>query len=339
MNITIKDVAKLAGVSPSTVSRTCRDHPSISEETKIKVRNAMNQLGYEPSAAATAVANHKTRTIGVVFPASEKEAYENSFYLEAIRGISRFANQKNYTVSIITGSTESELMKSIHHAKVDGFIFLYSNLDDHIINYMYEEGHLFVLIGKATKQANDTIYVDNDNVQAGKEVCEYLIGLGHQRISYIGTESRKVFSSDRKAGYLLALSEHDIPYQENYCLEFDKLPNDEEPNIQDLLKQSDHPTAFIVCDDMIAMALLRNIRHANLSVPQDISVIGFNNSIISRLTSPTLTSIDINSHQLGIEAASQIINHIERPDLFATKIIVPYFLVERDSCAAIKTAE
>ena len=130
------------------------------------------------------------------------------------------SNKKQYTLLVITGETDEELIRSIKASEADGFIFLYSNIDDLIINYMYEQKLLFVLIGKATKMINDTIYVDNDNVQAAKEACEYLISLGHNKIAYIGTDNYKVFSSDRKAGYLLALSEHNIEYNPNYCLEF-----------------------------------------------------------------------------------------------------------------------
>ena len=96
MAVTIKDVAALAGVSPSTVSRTCKDNPAISAETKEKVRRAMAVLGYEPNFQASNLASHtsNSRTIGIILPVSVKEAYENSFYLEAIRGISQFCNQR-----------------------------------------------------------------------------------------------------------------------------------------------------------------------------------------------------------------------------------------------------
>ena len=94
MNVTIKEVAKLAGVSPSTVSRTCSDHPSISAQTKEKVRKAMQQLGYEPNNSNLSVQN--TKTIGIILPASQSDTYEHSFYLETMRGISLFCNQKHY---------------------------------------------------------------------------------------------------------------------------------------------------------------------------------------------------------------------------------------------------
>ena len=90
MPVTIKDVAALAGVSPSTVSRTCKDHPSISKQTKDKVRSAMEKLGYEPNFQASSLATQNSRTIGIILPPSEKEAYQNSFYLEVSRGISQY---------------------------------------------------------------------------------------------------------------------------------------------------------------------------------------------------------------------------------------------------------
>ena len=101
------------------------------------------------------------------------------------------------------------------------------------------------------------------------------------------------------------------------------------------MQQPDRPTAVVVSDDIIAFTLKQVCYELGLRVPEDLSIIGFNNSIVAKMSAPPLTSIDVNSFQLGIEAASQIINHIENPNLMATKIIVPHQLMERDSCAQI----
>lgn len=330
MSVTINDVAKLAKVSPSTVSRTCRNHPSISEETKQRVREAMDALGYQKEGSLTT----ETHTIGVVFPISDqKEAYDNPFYLEVIRGIGQYCNHRRYTLTIITGADEHELIKSIHTAKADGFIFLYSKIEDTIMDYMYEEKLLFVLIGKATRMINDTIYVDNDNIQAAKEACEYLIQKGHRHIGYIGTDENRVFSNDRKSGYLFALTEHHLPYREEDCLRFSLNMEKNRVQLQALFEKEDHPSAFVVCDDIYAFMLEKELHRMGLRIPEDISLIGFNNSVFSRMMHPQLTCIDINAHQLGMEAASQLIKHIEHPNLYAAKIIVPYQLIERESCA------
>lgn len=341
MAVTIKDVAQLAGVSPSTVSRTCKDNPSISEETKERVRRAMIELGYEPNFQASNLASQNSRAIGIILPPSPKETFENAFFLEAIRGISSFCNEKQYINTVITGNTEEELLSVIksmtRSGQVDGFIVLYSKADDPVINYLYNEGYLYVLIGKANQNANQTIYVDNDNLLAGKDATEHLIQLGHKKIAYLGGDNSTIFSADRRAGYQLALTQHQIPIVPEYCIELPFKAKDQIEVMTNLLKLKDKPTAVVVCDDILALTLENICRELELTLPEDLSIVSFNNSLVARLTTPKLSSVDINSFQLGIEAASQMINHIENPNLVATKIIVPHYLVERESCVAINS--
>lgn len=339
MAITIKDVANLAGVSPSTVSRTCNNSPSISKETKEKVRKAMAQLGYEANISSNNPNNHITQIIGIILPPSARETFENSFYLEVIRGISQFCNQHQYISTIITGQDTDEILDAIRtmikNDMMSGFIVLYSKHDDPVVDYLYNEGLMYVLVGKAYKYANQTVYVDNDNILAGKEATDYLFNLGHKKIAYLGSDSSLLFSADRKNGYILSLNEHQVQFREEYCLE---LPNvsDSLDAINKLLQIKDRPTAILVSDDIFAVALKYICAEMGLLIPERLSIISFNNSLFARLISPPLTSIDINSFQLGIEAASQMINHLENPNLMATKIIVPHYLIERNSCCNIK---
>ena len=344
MAVTIKDVAALAGVSPSTVSRTCKNNPSISEETKERVRKAMAELGYEPNFQASNLASQNSRTIGIILPASAKEVYENSFYLEAIQGISHYCNGRQYMTTIVTGQDEAEILNAVRSmsrsGKVDGFIILYSKKEDPVIDYLFNEGLLYILIGKATQYTNQTIYIDNDNLLAGREATEYLYQLGHRRIAYLGSDSSLMFSADRKAGYQLALASHQLPVRPEYCVEVKNVSAKfcvfcEFCGRTAHLMQKARPTAILVSDDILAVSLERVCLENHLAIPEDLSIISFNNSLFARLTSPQLTSIDIGAGQLGSEAASQIINHIENPNLLATKIIVPHHLIERDSCCKI----
>lgn len=339
MAVTIRDVAALAGVAPSTVSRTCKDHRSISEETKAKVRRAMDQLGYEYIAPTDARHYQNSKTIGIILPPSSRQAYENPFYLEAIRGIGQFCNGHKYTSTVITGQSNEEILDAIQttvsESYVDGFIVLYSKEDDKIVDYLYSEGFTYVLIGKAKQFTNETIYIDNDNIMAGKQATEYLISLGHQKIAYLGSESIMIFSSDRKAGYHMALMQNDLPIEKSYCIEVDNVFMDECKPLWELLRSENRPTAMVVSDDILAVSLERVCNQCGISIPEDLSIISFNDSLFAKLTSPQLTSIDVNSFQLGIEAASQLINHIENPNLLATKIIVPHRIIERDSCKKI----
>lgn len=335
MSVTLKDVAALAGVSPSTVSRVCKDNPSISRETKEKVRKAMEQLGYEPS-GQLAGQDAVSRTIGIILPPSPKESFENAFHLEVIRGISQFCNQHGYINTVITGQDENEILLALTNisksGQVDGYIVTYSKQNDPIIDYLYSEGLLYVVIGKAHRFANQTVYIDNDNVLAGQEATEYLIAKGHTNIAYLGSDSNLIYSADRKAGYRLALLNSGITVEPDHIVELPLIPEENSTAVQELLSKEDRPTAILVSDDLFAVALERTCIEMGIVLPKDLSIISFNNSLFARLTSPQLTSIDINSIQLGIEAASQVINHIENPNLLATKIIVPHRLIERNSC-------
>ena len=204
MAVTIKDVAALAGVSPSTVSRVCNDHSAISRETKEKVRRAMAELNYEPSPGPGAPSGQRVRLIGLVLPPSSRTAYENPFYLETLRGISQFCNGREYISTLVTGQDDKEILRAIQILVKDerfgGFILLYSRVNDPIIDYLYENGILYVLIGKAKQFANQTIYIDNDNLLAGREATDYLWDLGHRKIAYLGCGSGFLFSADRKSG-------------------------------------------------------------------------------------------------------------------------------------------
>lgn len=220
MAVTIKDVAALAGVSPSTVSRTCKNNPSISEETKERVRKAMAELGYEPNFQASNLAAQISRSIGIILPPSPKETYENSFYLEAIRGISHYCNAHQYISTIVTGQNEEEILTAVRSmsrsGKVDGFIVLYSRVNDPVIDFLFSEGLLYILIGKPAQYTNHTIYIDNDNLLAGQEATEYLYALGHRKIAYLGVDNSLVFSADRKTGYMAALLNHGLTVQPEY---------------------------------------------------------------------------------------------------------------------------
>ena len=338
MAVTIKDVAKLAGVSPSTVSRVCNGNPAISRETRERVHQAMAELGYELNPQVEASSSQTIKMIGIILPPSEREAYENTFYLKAIRGISRCCNQQQVASTVITGRDYEEILQSVQtlhrSGRADGFIMLYSRKNDVVVDYLCEHGLLYVIVGKANELTSQTICIDNDNLLAGREAADYLYDLGHRRIGYLGSKNDFLYASDRKSGYQLALLQHNLPLRPDYCVEMEGVVGDSDA-LQAVLSLPDRPTAFVVSDDLFALALERVCVRMGLSIPGDISIIAFNNSLYAQLTSPQLTAVDINSFQLGHEAAAQLISHADNPNLSATKIIVPHRIVPRDSCREI----
>ncbi|MGM9589327.1 MAG: LacI family DNA-binding transcriptional regulator [Faecousia sp.] len=338
MAVTIKDVAALAGVSTSTVSRVCNNNPAISRETQERVRKAMAELGYEGSSPADVPAPQPIKMVGIVLPPSDRDAYENNFFLKAIRGISQVCNQRQVATTIVTGSDHEELLhcvKTLHlSGRIDGFILLYSRRKDVVIDYLCEHGILFVMVGKPYDTAGATPCIDNDNLLAGRDAADYLYSLGHRKIAYLGKGKKHLYASDRQAGWQLSLLMHGLTVPAEYCMEMDHVYSDDTP-LQELLSREDRPTAFVVSDDLMALCLERVCAKKGLSIPGDISVIAFNNSLYSQLASPQLTSVDINAYQLGQEAAAQIISYLENPNLRTTRIIVPHRIVERASCAPL----
>ena len=146
-----------------TVSRTCKNNPSISEETKERVRKAMIELGYEPNFQASNLASQNSRTIGIILPASAKEVYENLFYLEAVQGISHYCNGRQYMTTIVTGQDEAEILDAVRSmsrsGKVDGFIVLYSKKEDPVIDYLFNEASFIYSYRKSnTVHQSDDLY-------------------------------------------------------------------------------------------------------------------------------------------------------------------------------------
>ena len=300
MAVTIKDVAAAAGVSPSTVSRTCKDSPSISRDTKERVRRIMAQLGYEPNFEAEPVEAF-SKTIGIILPSSQRDVYENAFHLEIIRGIGQFCNQRRYVNTVITGQDDAEVLDAIQsmvaNAQADGFILLYSKKDCPVAAYLRSEGLLHVIVGKAAQSANQTIYIDNDNALAGEEAADYLYEMGHRRIAYFGVSNAMLFSAERKRGYQMSLLKHGITPREEDCVEIDTLNDAYEETLKALLTAPDRPTAMLVSDDILAVVLEQFCGKLGLHVPKDLSIVSFNNSLFSRITSPQLTTVDVNPYR------------------------------------------
>ena len=339
MAVTIKDVAALAGVSTSTVSRVCNNNPAISRETAERVRRAMAEVGYEPNSSAEPAAPQPIKMIGIVLPPSDPDAFENNFFLKAVRGISQVCNQCQAASTIITGQDYAELLhsvKTLHlSGRIDGFILLYSRKNDVIADYLCDQAIPYVIVGKPQDTSGATLCIDNDNLTAGRDAADYLYNLGHRRIGFLGKGRNHLYAADRQAGWQLSLLLHGLIPRSEDCIEMEHVHSDDSP-LRELLCREDRPTAFVVSDDLLGLVLERACAATGLSIPEDISIIAFNNSLYSHLASPQLTTVAINAYQLGQEAATQIIGYLDNPNIRTTRIIVPHRIVERSSCARIQ---
>lgn len=347
MPVTIKDVAARANVSPSTVSRTIRGTATISKKTQEKVRKAMEELGYEPlsSQDEKKEGNPPLSILGIVMPPAYQYSYDNPFYLEVIRGITQHSIGRNCLCVTIAGMSDEEVIRAIKDVQKQpfpsAFIVLFARKPDPIVDYLYDEGVEYVQIGQPSKHLSETVCIDNDNLQAGYDATAHLHHLGHDKIAIFGSPSSEIFSASRRRGYRLYLSEHGLALPEEYEIEMAQGDEEGQKKLAELidLGNPNRPTAILVTDDIYAVIVRQLCAEKGIQIPQDLSIICFNNSLFSQLTYPEITTVDINSFQLGVEAASQAINHLENPGLMASRTIVPYQLVIRNSCMNLKTHE
>ena len=327
---TIKDVAKRAGVSPSTVSRTLKDNPAISEETKVKVRAAMDELGYVPNSAAQMLATGLTHSLGVVLPPlTDREKISQPFYMEILTAINEEASCNSQVVSIATGATLEELVKQVelmHRQKrADGFIILYSEKKDPVKDYLLKEKVPFVVVGAAVDNNNKVTYIDNDNKELGQEAVNYLRTKGHQKVGFVTDDLFGQVGQERYQGYIEATNKFNLEtYPE---LVFSS-------RVIDSLKeslQSYQLTALIVKDDLIALRFIHWLNNQGIRIPEDYAIISFNNSTFAEIMHPFLTTYDINIKELGKESVRRLLDLLKNPQTKAQKITIPFKLIERES--------
>lgn len=343
MTVTIKDVAKLAGVSPSTVSRVIANSSRISEKTKVTVRDAMKELGYHPNMIARSLASQSTQTIGLVAPSSADLIFQNPFFPTVLRGISEGAHEKQYSLHMTTGQTEKEIyedvVKMVQGRRVDGVILLYSKVEDRVLSYLMERKFPFVVIGKPFKEVEKVTHVDNDNFRAAKDVTSHLVKLGHERIAFVGGNLNFVVTIDRVLGYEKALRDEGITMRNEYVIHEEFLREGGREAVKELLALEEPPTALVVSDDLMALGVLNTLNEIGIRVPEDISVVSFNNVMLAEMSRPPLTSVDINILELGFESAKNLIQMIENPKEPVKRVIIPYELVKRQSCGVYLNGE
>ena len=323
MTVTIKDVAKLAGVNASTVSRAIHDSKAISDKTKEKVKKAMLELGYSRNAAAQTLASGKAGAIGVVFPPIENKS-EQPFFMKILTAINEAARQNNITVSIASGHSNDELLSQVkvmyQEKRVDGFIVLYAGEEDDVRSYLITDKIPFVIVGSTIERANEITAVDNNNQLMGSEAANYLASLGHQQLAFISnTDSGEVFH-ERYQGFVLKTQSLGLK---------DRLVKSK--NKLDIGRA----TGLVVLDDILAIKVIQGLSEQGISVPADVSVISFNNSVFASLIHPYLTTFDINIRQLGHRSVQKLVHLLAYPDDFKEKVTVPFELKVRESTKAV----
>lgn len=335
MTSTIKDVAAKAGVSPSTVSRVVTNHPRISEKTKRKVRLVMEELGYHPNVLARSLAKKSPESIGILIPSSTAEFFMNPFFPEVLRGISDMARTAGFDLLLSTSDSGKEdvssLRRMIHGKRIDGVILLSSRMHDPLLEVVQESPFPVTLIGRP-EQDESICWVNNDNIKACYEATEYVIKQGHERVGFIGGDPELLVTKDRIAGYTQALEAYGIPLDPKLILPSTFVEQGGYLAMMRLLALSDRPTAVVTADDVLAFGAIRAAGEFGYSLPEDLSIIGFNNIKLSEMSNPSLTSVNVYIYDLGWQAADLLFKQIQDPNFGFEHRIVPTELVVRNSC-------
>lgn len=340
MSVTIKDVAKAAGVSPSTVSRVLAGNARISLKTQEKVRQALKELNYHPHAGARSLVTGSSRTIGLITSRPSAQTFATTFFPEVIQGISSVLEDKGYHLLLSTVQDEAhqrdDCLAILRSRQADGVILTLSQLGDPLIDALMHEHYPFVLIGRPAGPDGSLSYpevpfVNNDNVSAAASVVEHLTGLGHRRIGFVTGPRARVYCYDRLEGYRTGLAEAGIPFDEALVMEGNLTQQDANQALRQLLALADPPTAVIAVDDTLALGVLEAALHMGLRIPGDLAIAGFNDSPLWRWIQPPLTTVRIPDYDLGVMAARMLIGFLKGRPSRPHQVILPSQLIVRAS--------
>ena len=308
MPLTLKDIARMAGVAESTVSRAINNKPGVGEETRKKIMEIVRQYNYQPNQLARGLAIKETRMLALIVADLSSADYK------IIKSIEAYANEQGYNCLIC--NTDNNLQKEeaylqlLSSRRVDGAVIIGGDLANiNIINTALNKNGLMVLVNcLAEELLIPTVLVDN--AQGGYLAASHLLQQGLKKIAIVMGSSKEFLESEKLAGYLQALAEYGLEVEERYILETDGSREGGYEGFIRLLEQGDLPEAFFVTRDILAVGLIDAIKMGGYLIPEDFSIVGYGESIISSVINPPLTVVAEPLEELGRYAAKYIIEVI-----------------------------
>lgn len=327
MAATIHDVAKLAGVNSSTVSRVLNGKATVMEETREKIYAAMRELDYHPNSLARSLANGQSGAIGVVVDAEDAEAFSNVFFNRSLFAVEKVAQERGYHVILANGAKRAGGMGSIEklmlERKVDGLILPPSTVKPSLLQKI--QSFPCVVLGQPEAAHNGLSWVDVNNAQGAEMAVSHLRSRGYRRIAYLGGEGRTGFSKRRVKGY-----EKTLENQDALVYPTDGTVEDAQRAAAQALGRAIRPDAFLCNDNMSAFGLLKAARAEGLSIPAQIGVVTFDNYPLAEFTDPPLTPVDVDTALLGEQAARLLFQHIDHHTP-SQQVLLGTTLIERAS--------
>jgi len=304
--VSIKDIARVAGVSPSTVSRALHNHPRISDETATRIRSLAEELRYTPSLPARSLVTQDTTTIGLVITYAS-----DPFLGRLVHGVEDAARGNGYTVFLAStyrdADRERAVVHSLYERRVTGIIVTGSQIDAGYLELCERFPVPVVLINCPDYPFS----VSADNLKGACQAAEHLVELGHRRIAYVANPYSCGTDLDRFTGYKMVLSKHGIPFDEPWVVEGDGTLQGGAQATEQLLALSPLPTAIFCFNDMTAMGVMHALSQVNRRIPRDCSVIGFDDLEMAAYYCPPLTTVRQPSYRLGQAAMSMMMQLIQ----------------------------
>lgn len=332
--LSIDEVAAKAFVSRSVVSRVLNNRPNVSDEAKKRVMKVIKKYNYQPSPAARGLAKSHNFEIGILAPRRSDEALGNGFWSLLHLGIFEASIQKGYYVTMAPISTDKD--KKINQyildsKRLDGYILLTQEVTNLVIKELEKLEIPVVLIGHGQNKPNFNS-IDVNNFESAYQATNHLIKLNHKHIGIIIANLEMKESTDRLEGYKKALQDAQIPFDQNYVAVGDYSQQHGFNTMNRWIKQKLNLSAVFCTSDTIALGALSALEKENISVPEEISVIGFDDLPFSQYTHPPLTTIRQPIYQKGQQAANLLINQIQNKNTQTTHKNLKTELIVRESC-------
>jgi LacI family transcriptional regulator len=331
-SVTIMDVASKAGVSYATVSRVANNDPHVKAETRERVQQAMDGLGYVVNRQARSLAGGRSHVIGVLVPDL------GTGYIGGImRGIDAELDLAHYDLMLYTthrrAAKEAHYIATLTQGMADGLLIVLPRNPANFMQTLRQHNSPYVLIDHQGTNEQD-FAVGATNWQGAYNATEYLIKLGHQRIGFITGSMDLGCARDRLAGYQAALRAHHLPFDSKQVYEGDFHQPDGYAGANRLLENQVRPTAIFASNDVMAMSAMEAVREHGLRVPEDVSVLGFDDIPQAAHVHPALTTVRQPLEQMGRVAAQMLLDFLNDPDARPRRIELPTELIIRDSCQA-----
>lgn len=333
-NVTIVDVAREAGVSYSTVSRVFSDFEYVNEDTRRKVVAAADRLGYVVNLQARSLAGGRSNIIGLLVP-----ALDNGYISEIVLGIDEELARSNYDLMLYTThrhvGKEEIYVKTIANGLIDGLILIVPHNAINYIEAMPSQDFPYVLVDQANSVVSSTT-VDATNWQGAYDATNYLLDLGHPRVAFICGHPELSSAAERLDGYRAALQHRHIAVDESLIVPGDYEAKGGNRAARMLLDLPHPPTAIFAANDLSAIGAMEVIYERGLHVPEDISLVGFDDIPQASLVYPKLTTVRQPLIQIGKLAVRLLLEKIEDPAREARRVTLATELVIRDSCACYR---